>query len=389
MKPLQQILSLFFVKLFFLSIPAPAGALYLSWSGYGRLEAFYQDEKNHYANVFFALKPELHIRDSLSFKSRFDFLGLESSSPWDMLLRHSGRLHQRGYVFFYKDFQNSSNSSFPFLVPSQFYLDYKSEFFKARLGRAPYHFGLGASYSAVKSPFNLWMSVPDQLSVFMIYENFYLQPSLFYHHLDNDKKTASALLEGGVEQEQWKLALLYEHKFESSARSFAELYGEYEEVNWGLKSSLSYLFQSENSFALALEGLYKQRGKIPLDWQLKAGALNNEAQFHPQYQASFLLQNRWMREGLSVGEDWQIASAQVQKFMYFSPSVSLSFYEESLKLEPLFLLAHSFEKDQFSYELNFSGKYHPKESLFFNLQTGVLYQKEWIFALLAQAAVSF
>ena len=385
MKPFKKTLFVFFALLY---LPTSAGAISMSWSGFGRLEAFYQDESNHYADFLFTFQPQLHIRDDLSFQVRFDLLGLEKASPWEQALEHSGLLHQRGYVFLYKDFNDFSQSIFPFILPTQFYLDYKSEFFKVRVGRAPYHFGLGASYSATENPFDLWMSVPDQISVYMHYESFYIQPSFFYHGLSSEK-SASALLQGGMDQENWKVALLYEYSFEKSTGAFAELYGEYEEKNWNLKSSLSYLFRFKNSFALAFEGLYNWPAQIPLVFGLKGGALNKEAQFHPQYHPSLFLQNRWMREGLSIKEGYQMATAQIQNSLYLAPSLSLSFFEESLKLSPLLLFSYSFAENQSSYELNISGNYSPQESLFFNIETGILYQKEWSFGLLAQAAVSF
>ena len=391
MKPFRQKIFVFFTLLCFQAFYfSKAGAVHLSWSGSGRLEAFLKDQEDYYAHFFFAFNPKLHINDSLSFQTRIDILGLDKDSPWENLLGNSGLLHQNGYVFLYQDSTGAFKSSFPFMQPSQFYLDYKSEFFKVRIGRAPYHFGLGASYFAENSPFDLWMSVPDQVSVFMIYENFYLQPSLFYKTA-TDKNIASALLQGGIEQDNWKAALLYEYKMDKDSRSFAEAYGEYEEKNWSVKSSLSYLFRSENSFALALEALYNiSKFKTPISLELKAGALNKEAQFHPQYKLSLFLQNRWMmRKDLSTDESHQMNSAQIQDSVYFSPSFSVSFFEESLKLQPRFLLAYSFEKKQSRYDLYASGAYKIKENLFFNIQAGAAYEKKWNLSLLAQAAVSF
>ena len=384
MKPFKQIFFVFFVLLY---LPS-AKAIYLDWSGFGKIESFYQGKDNHSATIHFALNSKLHIKDSLSVQVRFDIVDLESSSPWKGLLNNSSLLNQKGFVFLYQDFSSNKKSSFPFVIPSQFYLDYKSEFATVRLGRAPYHFGLGINYLATENPFNIWMSNPDQISVYMVYEKFYIQPSVFYQQTDL-KKVLSALLQGGIEQEDWKAAFLYEYPFETESFAFAELYGEYEEKNWSLKSSFSYLFRSENSFALAFEGLYNWSTYIPLDLELKAGVLNKESQFHPQYNLSLLLQNRWMREGLSVEGNYNIASAQIQNSLYFAPSFSFSLFEEALKIQPLFLLAHSFTEKEWSYEGNLSGKYKLQENLFFNLQTGVLYQKEWDFGLLAQAAVSF
>ena len=392
MKPLRQKIFVFFTLLFFQAFYlSKAGAVHLSWSGSGRLETFFKDENNYYAHFFFAFNPKLHINDSLSFQIRNDILGLEKDSYWENLLRNPGLFHQNGYAFLYQGSTGSSKLRLPFIQPSQFYLDYKSEFFKVRIGRAPYHFGLGTSYFATNSPFDLWMSVPDQVSVFMIYENLYLQPSLFYK-TTTDKNTASALLQGGIDQDNWKAELLYEYKMDKDSRSFAEVYGEYEEKNWSIKSSLSYLFRSENSFALALEALYNvSKFKTPISLEFKAGVLNKEAQFHPQYNLSLFLQNRWvMRKDLSTeDESHQMDFDQIQNSVYFSPSFSVSFFEESLKLQPRVLLFHSFKNNQSRYDLDVSGTYKIKDNLFFNIQAGAAYQKKWNLGLLAQAAVSF
>jgi len=379
MKPLKQKAFLFLALFFFQAlafIKAEAG--FVSWSGLGRLEAFYK--KDYYADFLFAFQTQFHINDSLSFQTRFDLLGLKSSSSLknfgESLVGNSALFHQRGYEFL----SSSSDSKFPFVQPTQFYLDYKSEFFKVRIGRAPYHFGLGTHYFATNNPFDLWMSLPDQISVFFVYNNFYLQPSLFYKTQTN-KKSLSALLQGGIEEENWDLAFLYEYQTDKDSPSFIEAYGKYTEKNWNLKSSLSYLFQSENSFALSLEAFYKlSTWKIPIDLQLKTGALNKEASFHPQYYLSHFLQDPLLQENVS---------GSLQNAVYFSPFLSFFFLEESLKVQPKMLLTYFFREKKNRSDFYLSGAYKIKDNLFFNLQAGAIYQTEWNLALLAQAAVSF
>jgi len=399
MKPLNRktfvFFCLFFCQIFILP---KAEAVFVSWSGSSRVELFYKDQANHYADFWVALKPKIHINDGFSFQTRFDLLALDSSeSPAHIgrsLVNHSGLFSQRGYAFLDS---SSSDSFFPFFQPTQFYFDYQSEFFKVRVGRAPYHFGLGASYFATDSPFDFWMSVPDQISVFLVYNQFYLQPSLFYKNSEN-KKDLSALLEGGIEEKDWEVAFLYEYKRDKATHSFIEAYGIYKQKNWNLSSSLTYLLQSENSFALALEAFYKLSFKTPIDLKLQAGALNKEARFHPQYVLNHFPQDRFLHNQIAQNsisssspqneEEINRLSA-IQNSIYVSPLFSAFFFEESLQMTPQVLIAYFLQEEELRYDFYLSGKYKAKDYLFFNIQAGAVYKKAWDLALLAQATVSF
>ena len=395
---MKSALSFFLVLFaFFSSYPFKTEATYIDWSGSGRLEAFYHSENHYYSDIFLTLNPHLHIKDNLSIQVRFDLKGLPSTSPWEGLVENSSLLKQGAYVFL--DSENSS--SFPFFLPTQFYLDYKSDFLKIRVGRAPYHFALGTSYYATDNPLDRWMTVQDQISIFMIYENFYAQPAVFYNSSPSDKH-ATALLEGGIDQEQWNLAFLYEYKFKKETTPLAEIYGEYEKDRWNLSSAASYLFNSENSFALALEALYTWSLSIPIDLGLKAGALNNQAQFHPQYHLTLFPQDYFAQNQKLVSEEQGQNSSDntsqktrelkpsLQDSLYVSPSFSVSFFQESLKLQPQFLFAYPFtQKASLRSDLYLKGTYQAQENILFRLQGGLIYQKKWNFSVLAQTAVNF
>ena len=395
-QPFKKILFFFFVSLFF----SLAEAVNLSWSGSGRMEAFYQDEKNYYSSLYFALNSEIHITDFASFHTRFDIVGFEpkESAFWKNILfqKRASLLSQSGFIFLYEeDLDQNKTMPAPFVLPTLFYLDYEREFFKVRLGRAPYHFGLGTTYSAENSPFNLWMNTPDQISIYMEYQNFYLQPSFFHQIKDSFEGGLSALLQGGIERPDWELSLLYEYKLKKDENSFIEIYGEYQKQNWRAKLSSSYMFTESTSLFLAFEGGYFWPVAVfPVDLELKAGGLTGSARFNPQYNLSLILQNRWMKKIESpldkeAFKKYQIAAAQLQESVYASPRLTFSFFEESLKLQPLFLLTSSLDGRRWIYEWDLSAKYKIYESFFLQLQGGALYEKKWVFALLAQAAASF
>ena len=370
-----------------LGFPLSSGAVTFDWSGWSRLEAYYQSDQKYYGDLAFVLNSKLSIKDGLSFNSRWDMVNFQGD--WEDLWKNPNLMsqpyHQKGYVFFY---EGSKSRGLPFVLPVQFYLDYQSEFFKVRAGRAPYHFGLGANYSASKDPFALWISAPDQISVYMEYSFFYLQPSVF-HHFSGNKSEFSGLLQAGLSQKDWEIQALYEYPFGLNP-AWIELYGEYKKPLWNVRASGTYVLENPTRFSILLESLYRLN-KPRIDFKLKAGCLEGNVRLHPNYNVGLLLGNRHIvDEGVeeeAEARDYQIAKGQLENILYVAPHISFYLWEKKLKLEPLFLLAY--HKEKFHYEGDFLGRYRFNDSLFFDLKAGALYQEDWIFALLAQAAVSF
>ena len=361
---------------------SPSWAVTFDGSGWSRLELYYQNDQKYYGDLAFVLNSKLHIRDSISFNFRFDLIDFEGD--WESLWKNpnltNSLFHQKGYVFFYED---SKNKAFPFVFPSQFYFDYQSEFFKFRAGRAPYHFGLGANHSAGSDPFSLWLSAPDQISVYMEYNSLYFQPSVF-HSFSDEKNHFSGLLQAGFSQKDWELSALYEYPF-SSDPSWIELYGEYKQALWNVRLSGTYVIENQTSFSVLLESLYQLNKPRLIDVKLKAGWIEGSVKLHPNYNIGLLLANRQIFEDSESG--YLIAEGRLEDILYLAPHITFYLFEKNLKLEPLFLLAY--HKDQIHYEGDFSGRYQFNDNLFFDLRAGALYQEDWSFALLAQAAVSF
>ena len=391
MKPFT---ALFFLLLFFSHF---SRAVSFDWSGWARLDSYYQyeDESSYYGNFHFVLNSDVFIRDNLNFKSRLDLLPFFKEKDWLENFQLLGSAYrQTGYIFLYKEEGKKRGSEFPlaFILPSQFYLDYQEEFFKVRIGRAPYHFGLGTTYSATKNPFEHWISLYNQMSLHLEYSSFYLQPTLLHDlSLDSvDKGQFLLALQAGLERPSWKVSALFRHSFQKD--SFIELFGEYRKSNWDLKASSSYIFKTGDPFSLALEGKMKMYFQIPIQLELKAGALSGDIAFHPNYDLALLFWNRWMGDGGTLDRPYpyQIAEGQAQNGIYFSPRVLFSFLDEALQVQPLFLLAGSLEDKKLNYELDLKTKYQWDETLFFSLTAGALYSRQKFYlSLLAQTAASF
>ncbi|MCZ0932277.1 MAG: hypothetical protein OXJ52_03885 [Oligoflexia bacterium] len=383
---------------YFLFLSYSSWAVSFDWSGWARLDSYYQHEGNYYGSFHSVLNSDIFITDSLSFKSRIDlFPFLKEKSLAENYLLFETAYRQTGFVFLYKEEGKKARSELPlvFFLPTQFYVDYQQEFFKVRLGRAPYHFGLGTTYSATNNPFEHWMSLYNQLSVLMEYQSIYIQPALLHGgepsaDLKLLEGELSALLQAGIQQENWKLSALYRHAFERD--SLIELFGEYKKWNWDIRASSSYVFKPGVHFSLALEGKMKLPSQIPIQLELKTGGVSGDLAFHPNYDMALLFWNRWMSgKELSAGNyPYQIASGQVQKGIYFSPRAVFSFLDETLRIQPLLLLAGSLEDKKLNYEMDLKAEYQLDENLFFSLTAGALYSYEKLYlSLLAQTAASF
>ena len=388
MKPLKIFICYF---LFLLPLHFSQAASF-DWSGWTRLSAYYQKEDNYYGDFHFVLNSDVFISDNLIFKSRLDLFPFFKEKKWTENLQIlDSSYRQTGYVFLYKEKGQKRKSEFPlaFILPSQFYLDYQEEFFKVRLGRAPYHFGLGATYSAANDPFSHWTSLYNQVSLHIEHSLFYLQPALFHDvSLDSSLEGQFFLaFQAGLLKADWKASALYRYDFQES---FIELFGEYKQTNWDLKAGASYLFKPGQNFSLALEGKTKWHLKVPIQLELKTGGASGDIAFHPNYDLALLFWNRWIGSQTVDAYPYQIAGGRVQKGIYFSPRAVFYFLEEAFQIQPLFLLAGSLEDKSLSYEFDLQARYQRAENLFFSLTAGALYSKQQFYlSLLAQTAASF
>lgn len=382
----------FNIFLFVLFFSFPGWSLSFDWSGFTRMEGYYQNSSSHnyYGNYHFVLQPKIHIIDGLSVNSRLD-LKPYGESPFAPSKDH----RQTGFVFIYGEKSKQKKIEFPpelLLNVSQIYLDYETEFLKLRLGRAPYHFGMGTSYSATQDPFQHWISIYNQASLYFEYSSFYVQPSV----LHQDEGSILGVAQAGLLKEKWKVEALYQHDLKNN--SLVELFGEYKQTNWGAKSSLAYAFAENTNMTMALEAFMQIPANIPIQFEVKTGGAFGASSFHPNYNVALLLWNRFITaqnpssqttEEASSPSFFQIAQGQIQSGLYFSPRLLFSFLNDNLRIRPIALLARDSKEKIFNYEFDLEGSYKLDDSLFFSLKGGALYTKSFHFALLAQAAVSF
>lgn len=381
-----------FIFIFFFLFSCPVWSLSFDWSGWTRLESYYQNSSDHnyYGGYHFVLQPKIHVIDGLYVMSRMDI-----SSLGESVFSSSEHYRQTGFVFIYGEDSKQRSIEVPrlFLKISQMYLDYSTEFFKIRLGRAPYHFGMGTIYSASQDPFQHWMSVYNQAALYLEHSQFYLQP-LFLHQ---DEGSLLGMAQAGLLNEKWQVEALFRYDFKDS--SVVELFGQYEEEDWGVKSSLAYAIAEGTNMTMALEAFVQIPQAIPFQFEIKTGGAFGHLSFHPNYNVALLSWNRFItdpqssatpkEESSTTPSFFQIAQGQIQKGLYFSPRLLFSFLNDNLKIRPLGLLARDLDKEKFNYEFDLEGSYQLDESLFFSLKGGVLYTESFHLALLAQAAVSF
>lgn len=402
-----------FFVLFLFSFSCKGKALSFDWSGWARVDGYYQNSSSHnyYGGFYLTARPEIHIIDGLNINLRADFLQPEEQRAFSSA--SPGLNSQQGLLFVYgEDSQHKPLGWKPYFLPyiSQFYISWQEEFFKARLGRAPYHFGMGLDYSATENPFQDWVSVYNQAVVYLQYKPFYLQPALLF-----EEDVLWGLMQAGLQKEKWEIEALFRYDFDQKA-SFVSGFGRYEQETWDIKASAGYLFEGDNN----INGVLSAEIDIPADFSLRvglkaAGALGS-LKLHPNHDPALMLWNRFMtareQEGtLPPGhtsndpslkqpslpqaetifyQPAPVAKEGLSKGAYAGLYAQFSFWQDSLKVKPLAVLARDFARKKFDYELDLEGIYKIEENLFFSLKGGFLFhKKDPHLALLAQVSASF
>ena len=386
-------------------------AVTVDWSGWSRGEVYYQGDVQFHGTFHLALKPTVQIMDGLMVSARLDtthrkradeffkkshWLTSDPEPQGGLFLLHSEKSPETEWSLFQHH-----------VALSQFYITWQGEFVRLQLGKAPYHFGLGLTYSADTPVLAHWVSHVTWLSLYLKYNRFYLQPAVVVREEDR----LSPLLTGGVAGESWKLEGLYRHeKFHQ-----VEFFGQYEKDFWDIKLSANYGF-SETYPSAALEAgvnlwfLFKPR------LELKAGYASKNFYFHPNYNVGLFLWNYLMSssscsagklgsvekksaESLVVENSTEksdsnarpwIADGCVNDVIYFAPRLVVSFLGESLKVAPQFVAGWQVSEERFDYEFNLGLEYNLETFLTLRAQGGVFYErKKTKFGFLAQAAVEF
>ena len=393
-------------------------AVTVDWSGWSRGEVYYQGDVKFHGTFHLALKPTVQVMDGLSVSARLDAVHRQRA---DEFFKKSHWLtsdpEPQGGLFLLHSEESLKTDWSPLfqhnVALSQFYITWRGEFARFQLGKAPYHFGLGLTYSADTPALAHWVSHVTWLSIYLKYSRFYLQPAVVVREEDR----LSPLLTGGITGENWKLEGLYRHEDVHQV----ELFGQYERDLWDAKLSLGYGF-SGTYLAAALEAgvnlwfLFKPR------LELKAGYASNNFYFHPNYNVGLFLWNYLMspsscsvgqapfkrpdrptgvggdgektvhvsdKSGKTISRLW-VADGCINDVIYFAPRLVVSFFEENLKVAPQFVTGWQVSEERFDYELNLGLEYNLEAFLTFRVQGGVFYEeKKANFGFLAQAAVEF
>ena len=374
----------------FLFLSFPVFSASVDWSGQARFESYsqFQYTGGNYGLYYLALDPTVHVLDGLSLTLRAE-LREERQKGFTKKTPHYYR--QSGSIFFHKNEDTGLRT--PDVRVSQVYLDFQSETFKIRIGRAPYHFGMGTTYLATSSPFLHWISSHYQLSFYADIYGIGFQPAVFV-----DNNYGVLLSEFSFKQETWQVEALLQYDFSSfindtvkdeDKRNLAELYGKYEKENLNVEGSLTYLIKEETSFLASLEGKFRLPFKsFSLFAELGLGGTYGEASFHPDFNQALLFANKQILE--DKDQTLQASEGVISKTYYLVPRLDFAFLEESFHIRPQVLFATEDGKS-FTYELDMEALYAWNETLFFTLQGGVLFQKDLDpeAGVLAQAAVSF
>ncbi len=397
----------------FLFIAQPAWSLTLDWKGFSRTEVYYENsrpiirdktlsktevhygvnpEKFYYGNFHLVLKPEIRVIDGLSVFSRLDL------HPFSPSVYSSSNRRQTGVVFLnsIESSKSTEESNLLFLNLSQIYVTYKTEFFKLKLGKAPYHFGLGVTYSAETSPFDHWISTFNQMALYFEYSHFYLQPSVFL----DDGETIS-INQIGMQGDKWNVEALVQYNL-TEEESFIEAFGTYKEGSVDTKLSVSYFFadnedKDNEELAVVFEGGIDLPIRLSPRFELKGGYASEWFRIHPNYNVALLLGNRVInlretkKTQLSDDDELAIAEGRIHDVAYLSPRISFHFLQDTLKITPIVSLDYKLSDEKLRYELDLQAHYKLEENFSVLIQGGVLrvLEKNYIYGFLAQAAVTF
>lgn len=359
----------------------------MDWSGFIRGEFQYQEWDSMYGEYNLVLQPEVQVLDRLSVRS-----SLELFLPFhDESLPRTPFLNRRaGVIFFKRPYLNNDSEDFSVLFHmSQLYINYESEFFSLRMGKAPYHFGLGLVYNEGRDPFDYWFSAFNQVSLRFEHEGLYVQPAVIH-----DQDESVALLQAGLSGSKWSLEGLY--AYTQSHQDFAEFYGEYFKKNWDIKTSVSYIFEDQLSMGVATELGLNLKTAIPSRVLVKTGVAQRFS-FHPNYEVAFLLWNQFISteedevasEEVNL-QEVNLQSGRISNLFYFNPSWNFNLLEGRLNLIPSFTFGSFLFHEEKNYELDINAKYFISKNFSISFLGGIIHRDKKVdYGLLGQAAVTF
>ena len=369
----------------------PSWSLTLDWKGFSRTEVYYESspEDVYYGNLHLILKPEIKVTDSLSIFTRLDLYPFSAFEQDDLGQGQAENIFLNRAVFLnsIKSLEEAGSADPLFFNLSQIYLTYKTEFFNFKLGKAPYHFGLGVTYSAETSSFDNWISTFNQMAFYFEYSSFYFQPSFLL--VGKDLLSVNQI---GMQGNEWNAEALVRYNFKFS-KFFVEAFGVYKQDSIDTKLSISYSFEDEDSLKLAV--IFEGGVDLPINlasrFDLKAGYVSEEGSLHPNYDVSLLIGNRMTKslDGFSPNEA-SIVEGQISDMTYLSPRFSFYFFQDILKITPIVSFNYGLSEKELLYEFDLQAHYNLEENFSILIQAGFLPGlKKNYYGLLTQAAVTF
>ncbi|MGZ3775423.1 MAG: hypothetical protein ACXVCY_18210 [Pseudobdellovibrionaceae bacterium] len=217
------------VRAFFLTatlVSATAQAMVLDWTGGYRFEWNEVDRpslatpslRKAYGLNYLYLSPKIIAADGVNIISRFDVLN-NNSYPNSQLGEIWG-LNQNTSPGI------STNQGESSIGVSQLYLNVNQEYGALIVGRAPFEFGLGMTYSAGKGPFDHWYDTRDMVAYKVVVGDWFFMPVL-------SRKQSSGFGQGGTIS-----ALGFQLQYENQENK--SLIGVYKENLKGAKEVLDY-----------------------------------------------------------------------------------------------------------------------------------------------------
>lgn len=197
---------------FVASLAAPsAQALTLDWSGYFRADhnhvRNYQlesDRKTTFSSVFLKLKPRVLVNDNVIIHSEWNV--------GDQVAGFFGRGIPR------EDRNNPlSNDKEPFPISAErIWLDVHTDFGTVQVGRAPFHWGLGAIFNSGDDPFDRFQSTSDTIRLVSKFGYLSLMPIYAKNAMGRSLGGArnpinDAVLSGSDDVTDYGLGLRYEN----------------------------------------------------------------------------------------------------------------------------------------------------------------------------------
>lgn len=261
--------AIFLVMLF----PVLSSAFQLDWSGYYKAKAGYirgdgtkmasikKDKAGNivegnplhfYGEQQLALYSTARVSDGLQVRTNFLVGNVEKKGNYAKYVDSSR----------YKISVRNYRLADIYLLPTHFYATYSNEFFKLDIGRQPFNFGLGITYSDGFSPLLPMYDVRDAVAVTVEYDSFYLKPYAIVYNYDQSSTRAGASFAaaGGYKTDNITAEILYKSKNyviqsekkegEFEVKPFIEeetlnVYGEYKEgpltvsAEWGFMDNVN------------------------------------------------------------------------------------------------------------------------------------------------------